>query len=75
MGDFSIELQDLNLDLDINLDAETITIPKIPIMSPTVLGGAKLGSNLTITEDGVLSAGVQVNGALTNEEIEQIIGG
>lgn len=49
-------------NITINRDQHNITISEpmrdyhLPIASETVLGGIKVGNNLTITEDGVLSA-------------------
>lgn len=43
-------------------DAETTYLKSIPIASNTVLGGVKIGTGLTITSDGTLSAnGVSVD--------------
>lgn len=42
---------------DVNLQNQINDIPKeLPVASATVLGGIKVGNNLTISEDGTLSA-------------------
>ena len=75
-------LDHLNIDLDGDGIAERYEIggmSELPIASTEVLGGVKVGENLTITEDGTLNAeasgtSVLSPGAVIYDEQERIVG-
>ena len=75
-------LDHLNIDLDGDGIAERYEIggmSELPIASSEVLGGVKIGENLTITEDGTLNAeasgtSVLSPGAVLYDTEEKIIG-
>lgn len=75
-------LDHLNIDLDGDGIAERYEIggiSELPIASSEVLGGVKIGENLTITEDGTLNAeasgtSVLSPGAILYDTEEKVIG-
>ena len=49
-------------------------VGKLPIASNTVLGGIKVGSNLSIDSNGVLSATVTGTGSgMTDDEVDTVL--
>ena len=75
-------LDHLNIDLDGDGIAERYEIggiSELPIASTEILGGVKIGENLTITEDGTLNAkasgtSVLSPGAVLYDTEEKIVG-
>lgn len=75
-------LDHLNIDLDGDGIVERYEIggmSKLPVASTEVLGGVKIGENLTITEDGTLNAeasgsAILSPGAIIYDEQERIVG-
>jgi hypothetical protein len=62
--------QDSDGTIDLVVEDQSYTLPNA---SAETLGGIKVGSNLSISDEGVLSA-TDTNTQLTNEQVQDIIG-
>lgn len=62
--------QDTDGTIDLVVDDQSYTLPNA---SAETLGGIKVGSNLSISDEGVLSA-TDTNTQLSNEQVQDIVG-